>query len=114
MKVYLAKSLNNVPFYDDEPDLTMLDGSVVDIYDVSDEELEYIKEWFLFSTNKICDSNLDIGDYQFYDIERCRKLSRWLNENATSCPTELKDFLANMLCFLDRAIESETGIAIEL
>ena len=115
MRVYLAKNCDVLPRYGDVPDLTQGDTSVVESFDITDEQGDYIDMLFVDTSNKVCDASLDIGDYQFYNVDQCRLLLDWvenvLNDESIS---SLYDFYLKLEEYLQYAVTNNTGIAIEL
>lgn len=115
MKVYLAKDITDLPLYGDVPDLTQGDPAVVDSFDISDEEGRYIDAQFVDQTNAVCDTALDLGDYQYYDAAQCKLLLGWLEGKlADDDKSALYDFFIRLKDYLQYAIDNNTGIAIEL
>lgn len=115
MKVYLAKDIAGYPMYGNVPDLTQSDTSVVDSFDISDEEGRYIDAQFIDQTNAVCNTALDLGDYQYYSTAQCKLLLEWLEgELADEDKSELYDFFIKLKDYLQYAIDNGTGIAIEL
>lgn len=114
MKVYLEKAKTKLPMYGDVPDLTQGDTTVVGYFEITDKEAKSINELFVDQTNALCDAALDLGDYQYYNTEQCKKLLNWVNETINNENDELKDFLIKLEGYLQYAIANNTGIAIEL
>ena len=113
MKVYLAKDLNNIPLYGDIPDLTVTESPIVESFSITDEEYSYLDKYFIDETNNVCNTLLDLGDYQYYSDNQCQLLLVWINNNESNC-IELKAFYDRLKDYLSYAIDNHTGIAIEL
>lgn len=115
MKVYLAKDITNLPIYGSVPDLTQGDTTVVDSFDISNEEGRDIDAQFVDQTNAVCDAALDLGDYQYYDAAQCKLLLGWLEgELMDEDKSALYNFYTKLKDYLLYAIDNNTGIAIEL
>lgn len=114
MKVYLAKSISNLPMYGDVPDLTQNNDSVETV-EISEAECEFIDKLFVDQTNNLCGTALDIGDYQYYNTDMCKLLLEWvIRERDSDCMIPIKNFLNTLEDYLRSAISNNTGIAIEL
>ena len=114
MKVYLAKDLSNLPFYGDVPALSQEMNSV-EFFEIAEEELDLINEFFIDPTNELCDAALDLGDYQYYNVSQCALLMDWVNKVSNEeCMLPLKNFLIGLESYLQYAVANNTGIAIEL
>lgn len=114
MKVYLAKSLSNLPMYGDVPDLTQEKNKVVS-FEITEEEGNLIDDLFVDSTNELCGAALDLGDYQYYNASQCSLLLEWLysvSDEERMIP--LLNFLNALEDYLQYAVDYNTGIAIEL
>ena len=115
MKVYLAKTQYNFPLFGSVPDLTQSDSTVVDSFDISDEEYILIDQSFVDKTNELCNAALDIGDYQYYDEKQCRVMQQWIEkERLKESDCVLKNFYSRLYGYLEYAVANATGIAIEL
>ena len=114
MKVFLAKSLINLPMYGNVPDLTQ-DKESVDSFEISEEEVDLLNELFIDPTNELCDAALDLGDYQYYNTSQCALLLEWINKVGNEeCMAPVRGFLNNLNSYLQYAVANNTGIAIEL
>ena len=115
MKVYLAKTLINIPLYGSVYDLTQCKSDDVDSFDISYDEFSKIDESFIDATNKLCNAYLDYGDYQYYDYNQCCAMLEFVNSKSSSdYDYRIASFYNRLISFLEYAIENHTGIAIEL
>ena len=114
MKAYLAKELSNLPMYGDVPDLTQTTSST-DSFDISVEECKLIDALFIDPTNELCDTALELGDYQYYNASQCSLLLEWLNSvSGEERMIPLLNFFNALEGYLQYAVANNTGIAIEL
>ena len=115
MKVYLEKVKTDNFMYGMVPDLTQGNATIVDSFEISEEEGLALDRLFVDQTNAVCDASLDLGDYQYYNSAQCADLYNWLEE-ATSDESIsiLNDFFLKLKVYLQYAIDNNTGIAIEL
>ncbi|MBR5181235.1 MAG: hypothetical protein IKW88_03180 [Clostridiales bacterium] len=114
MKVFLSKDLSNLPMYGDVPDLSQETNSV-ESFEITDDELDLINEFFIDPTNELCDAALDLGDYQYYNDSQCALLLDWLNKVSNEDHMiPLRNFFNKLESYLQYAVANNTGIAIEL
>jgi len=115
MRLYLAKTLEGLNMYGPIYDL----GSGVPDK-VEDCVLGYAEqEWFLDNLvdeiNAACDTLLDDGDVDFFDVEKCNKLISTLSDIREIKVPEYCEYMIDKLReYAVDAINYNTGIAIEL
>ena len=115
MRFYLAKTLNNMKMYGPIPDLLVEPEERVESYIISEEEIDWILENMVYDINYHCGTNLDDGDYDFVNPDGCRELINYLdNLPKDFVPSKYKGMIEKLKEYAQRAIEYNTGIAIEL
>ena len=115
MTIYLAKTLENMKKYGPIFDLSMEPSERVAEYTFGEEENEWFLSEHVDNINAICDTMLDDGDVDFFDINACRKLIVYLKgiDEKKILPTCVKVYETLMKC-AQKAISYQTGIEIEL
>lgn len=97
------------------------DGSYTDVIgNIKEYTLTKIQEKKLEDDNfisemwKAFDSLIDWGDYDFFDYEKCKRLSLWTKEKIkVTNDLDLLDFYNTLLKFATQAVTLQTGIGFE-
>ena len=114
MTFYLAKTLNNIKKYGPVPDLSG-EPEKVEEYNISEEENEWLLDNLVDEINARCNSLLDDGDYDYFDVEMCHALIELLEDLPKDfVPEKYESMIATLKEYAKRAIGYKTGIAIEL
>ncbi len=114
MTLYLAKSLENIRMYGPIPDLGGQPEKVEE-YNFGEEENEWLLNNLVDTINARCDSLLDDGDYDFFDVQKCNQLLEVLEELPENfVPEEYSELIRVLREYCIKAISNHTGIAIEL
>jgi hypothetical protein len=89
----------------------------VEIYrfDVTREHWDLLLDDFIDPVCDLCEALIDIGDVDFLNADKCKKLKGWLEERLQrDVPETFKPIYEKLLEFSSRAIELNTGVEIEL
>ena len=114
MTFYLAKTLDNIKMYGPIPDLSSNPKNVEE-YVITEEENEWLLENLVDIINLKCDTLLDDGDYDFFDVEKCKVLLDLISNLPEGfVPKKHGEMIRVLKEFTSQAIEYNTGIAIEL
>ncbi len=115
MRVYVAKTLENMKKYGPVFDLSVESQDRVLSRTFGEDINEWMLEHFIDRLNAECDTLLDNGDYDYLDCEKCRKLLVLLSEEETqSLPDGIQEVFKILKEYASKAIENNTGIAIEM
>lgn len=116
----LFKTLEGVPYYGDEPDVPEpLPDPRVEKYDfdfgANLEIWHQFKDDFVNPVNDLCGSLLDFGDCDYFDVEKCAKLKKWLEGRlAENVPDSFRPAYEKLLDYSSRAIVLKTGILVQV
>lgn len=114
MKFYLAKTLNGIGKYGDIFDLSNESNEKVESFEIEEDDFALLEEYFIDSINDKCNSLLEYGDYDFFDVDKCKILKNWLEENIANNSVKRLDELYNKLLeYTNKAIQYNTGLAID-
>ena len=115
MRIYVAKTLENMKKYGPVYDLSVESPDRVSSQTFGEDINEWILEHFIDRINAECDTLLDNGDYDYLDCEKCKKLLNLLNEEEIqSFPDGVQEVFKILKEYALEAIENNTGIAIEM
>ena len=115
MVIYLAKKLDDMKKYGPIYDLSMEPEDRVETYAFDVAENEWLLNTIVDSINAKCGTLLDDGDYDYISADKCSNLKEVLEEvDLNSVPDKNRLLVKKMLEYADRAIEYNTGMAIEL
>ena len=113
----LFLDLNNLEYYGYMPEIPKDRDGRVEIYrfDVAREDWDLLLDDFIAPVCNLCNALIDIGDVDFLNADKCKKLKSWLEERLQRDVSEtLKPIYEKLLEFSSRAIELNTGVEIEL
>lgn len=114
MTVYLSKTLENIKKYGPIPDLSG-EPQKVEEYVYDEEEGYWLLENLVDAINARCDTLLDDGDYDFFDVEKCKVLVELIDELPKgSVPKKYEKMVSDLRSLALRAVSYNTGIGIEL
>lgn len=72
-------------------------------------------EDFVSQIDKVCPNDLDYGDVDYFDTNKCRILKNWLSDRQKKAmPQRLKILYQVLDQYLDEAIRNGTGVVIGL
>ena len=109
MRLYLAKTLDNMKMYGPIPDLSMESEDRVEEIGFGEKVNNWVLDNMLYDINYHSGANLDDGDYDF------KELYEYLNNLPEGfVPKEYVDAIDKLKDYTQRAITYNTGIAIEL
>ncbi|MBO4462362.1 MAG: hypothetical protein J5749_05710 [Lachnospiraceae bacterium] len=115
MRIYLAKTLEGIGMYGPIYDLGTGVPERVEEYVMSEEEQEWLLDNLVDSINATCDTLLDDGDYDYINADKCKDLVNMIDKLPESCvKNQFASALKVLRDYAIRAIEYNTGIAIEL
>jgi hypothetical protein len=115
MELYLAKTLENMKLYGPTYDLTMESEDRVESFKFGSGESEWLINNLVDMINAECNTLLDDGDYDFIDAHGCEILLKCLGKfNLANSSKEVEELIKKMKEFATRAVELNTGIAIDL
>ena len=115
MRIYVAKTLENMKKFGPIYDLTMESMDRVTSYTFGEDINEWFLEHYVDRINAECDTLLDDGDYDYFDYEKCKKLLGLLKgEDISSLPGEVQDVFKILKESASEVINNHTGIAIEM
>lgn len=78
MIFYLSRCLKKkIKIDEDRYDLLAESKRDVETYKLDDEEEDLMDKYLIDPTDKLCESLLDIGDYEFYNVEKCKLINKW-------------------------------------
>ncbi len=80
MKFELFLTLENMHWYGYIPCPKDGDLSGVEVYQLEDSDWPLLEANFLEPVDALCDALLDYGDIDFFDVDKCKKLSVWLED----------------------------------
>lgn len=115
MKIELFNSFEGVTeYYGDIPESYNLPESQVDstYYDLP-ENLAALSD-FAMKVNDACDALLDIGDIDFFDVQKCKSLVRFLESYIPPENGPSPQFVKDLARYAKKAIMLKTGIVVEL
>lgn len=113
----LFLDLNNLKYYGCLPEIPKDREGRVEIYrfDIARKNWDLFQNDFIDPVCHICNALIDIGDVDFFNTDKCKKLKSWLEERLRRDISEtLKPLYEKLLEFSSRAIELNTGVEIEL
>lgn len=116
----LFKTLEGIPYYGGEPDVPeLLPDPRVEKYDfdfgTNLATWRHFKDDFVIPVNGSCGSLLDLGDYDYFDIEKCAKLRSWLEKRlAADVPDSFKPAYEKLLDYASQAIALKTGVLVQV
>lgn len=80
MKFELFLTLENMHWYGYIPCPKDGDLSGVEVYQLEESDWPLPEANFLEPVDALCDALLDYGDIDFFDVDKCKKLSVWLED----------------------------------
>ena len=113
----LFLDLNNLEYYGYIPEIPKDREGRVEIYrfDVTREHWDLLLDDFIDPVCNLCEALIDIGDVDFLNADKCKKLKGWLEKRLQrDVPETFKPIYEKLLEFSSRAIELNTGVEIEL
>ena len=113
----LFLDLNNLEYYGYMPKIPKDREGRVEIYrfDVTREHWSLLLDDFIDPVCNLCEALIDIGDVDFLNADKCKKLKGWLEKRLQrDVPETFKPIYEKLLEFSSRAIELNTGVEIEL
>ncbi len=115
MRIQLAKTLDGIGFYGPIYDLGTGVPDKVEEYVMEDNEHDWLLEKMIDRINAECDTLLDDGDYDFIDAGKCKRLIELVdNLPKDYVPEQYKRVVGVLKEYASRAIEYNTGMAIEM
>ena len=116
MKFELFLSLKNMHWYGCIPCPKDGSGSEVEVYQLQESDSPLLEANFLEPVDALCDALLDYGDIDFFDADKCKKLSVWLEDQMTEglATGRLRVLYEKLNEYAQRAIELGTGVVVEL
>jgi hypothetical protein len=115
MEIYLAKTLDKMKMYGTTYDLSMEPDDRVETYFFDLQENEWLLDNLVDSINAYCGTLLDNGDYDFIPSDECASLISVLEKvDLKIVPEKSRLLVEKMMEFAERAIQYNTGMAIEL
>lgn len=115
MRIYLAKTLENMKKYGSVYDLSMESVDRVVTMNFSEDANSWMLEHFVSRINAECDTLLDDGDYDYLNISQCKRLINLLQKTDNrTIPDEIKPVFACLEEYAQKAVEQKTGMAIEM
>lgn len=116
MKFELIKNPKDMEMYGDIPCLpleyTFDEG---ERFEGEESDAWLLLEYFVPEIDYIIENDLDFGDVDYFDKNKCEKIKEWIeSKKGNSTQTRLV-YLYNVLGkFIDEAIRLGTGVVIEL
>lgn len=113
----LFLDLNNLEYYGYMPKIPKDREGRVEIYrfDIPREYWDCFEKDFINPVDGQLDALIDIGDVDFLNVDKCKKLKGWLEKRLQrDVPETFKPIYEKLLEFSSRAIELNTGVEIEL
>ena len=115
MRLYLARTLEGIRMYGPIYDLGSAVPEKVDDYIMEMEEHDWLLDNLVDEINSACDTLLDDGDVDYFDVDKCNNLLSLLdNLENDFVPEYCKRLLLTLREYATYAVENSTGIAIEL
>ena len=115
MRLYLAKTLEGLSMYGPIYDLGSGVPGKVEDYVMDYDEHDWMMDNLIDQINATCDTLLDDGDVDYISAKKCENLISLL-ENLPDgfVPLKYLKVVSVLKDFATRAIEYNTGIAIEM
>ncbi len=113
----LFLDLNNLEYYGYMPKIPKDREGRVEIYrfDIPREYWDCFEKDFINPVDGQLDALIDIGDVDFLNADKCKKIIEWLDDRLTKpTPPVLKPFYEKLREYSFRAVELNTGVEIQL
>lgn len=114
MAIQLFLNLNGLKYYGDIPEKPENPSGRVEEYALSSDDIKlFMKD--IGSLDAACNALLDLGDVDYFNAEKCGKLSEWIKERLEQpVSARYREILETLMSYCERAIELNTGVVIEL
>lgn len=90
-------------------------ASTHEIFQFDWKDMELILPDFKGPINDLCGTLFDLGDIDWFDSVNCRKLKGWIENRLTEqIPARMREIYIVLLGYVERAIELETGVVVDL
>ncbi|WP_027206386.1 hypothetical protein [Butyrivibrio fibrisolvens] len=114
MRLYLAKTLEGLSMYGSIYNLGSGVPDKVEDYAMEYQEYKWMLDNLIDRINASCDTLLDDGDVDYIGAEKCKDLVTLLENLPDGFVPEDYKVVTVLKNFATRAIEYNTGIAIEM
>ena len=116
MKFELIKTLAGLEMYGDIPCLPVnFQAYQGERYIGEESDAWLLLEDFVRRIDSICPNDLDYGDVDFFDKDKCKLIKAWISgRNNEELTPRLKELYSVLEKYVDEAIRLETGIVIGL
>ena len=114
MVIRLFLTLEGLNYYGDIPEVPSDRTDCMEEISLNNDDIElFCKD--IDSLNSACNSTLDKGDVDFFDVQKCMHLRRWIAQRMTlPLSVRYETILIKLDEYCQRAIELKTGVVIEL
>lgn len=114
MAIQLFLNLNGLKYYGNIPEKPENSSGMIEEYALSSDDIKlFIKD--IDSLDVACNALLDLGDVDYFNAEKCRKLIEWIRERFKQpVSARYREILETLMGYCERAIELNTGVVIEL
>lgn len=116
MMFALIKNAANLDMYGDIPEVTFATPDEAETYYGDWDDAIMLCDNLLPELDKVIEDHvLDLSDIDYFDKEKCVKLKSVLEGKlATAPPSRLHELYSILYGYVNRAIELNTGVEIEL
>ena len=114
MAIQLFLNLNGLKYYGNIPEKPENPSGRVEEYALSSDDIELFVE-DIDSLDAACNALLDFGDVEYFNAEKCGKLSEWIRERLEQpVSARYREILETLMNYCERAIALNTGVVIKL
>lgn len=116
MKIELINKLDGLTMYGDIPCLPVeIKNGEGERFVGEENDSWLLLEDFVYAIDEVCLNELDYGDVDYFDVEKCKILINWLQgRRAYVLPPRLQVLYDQMELYMRKAIIQGTGVIIEL
>ena len=114
MGIILVKDLETIKsWYVDIPNINFEIKDSYEEYRMSGKEIRLILN-VVDNLDNACHALLDLGDIDYFQGEKLALLNAWIEKNYKSDNEDLNEILRKLKEYVEKAIELDSGVIIEL
>lgn len=115
MRFDLIKKMDGLEMYGNIPCLPENIGDFGERFVGEESDSWLLLDDFVKGIDEICDNDLDYGDVDYFDVEKCKKIRQWLSKRLQRPMSSRIKYLYEILNnYINEAIDRNTGVVIEL